>query len=466
MFSSSLVDELRRAIKDQQPILQSLNVSNSDSTATAVVLECTQKHLILTATGGTVIRSFDLDLTNPLVDTIGKLAANLARMAGVVAILDNDADPDHPSADIESFGPMNILVQAIPLRHRVFSDRDLHSILESAVLRHNPSMLVQTIPPGERGMVLQLAQSMVILRRATDASKRRGTSEAVADLLALAKYFEEQYVRDSRRLQRVIQSPQEPQGHRVGQGDILLGSLFRRSLRTGTMSPSAASIPPPPVVLCEPNDLDEADVNIRVRWERPTSTDSYSLELWRDSQPEVSRSLGSVSEDTGFSATYSESSELRRTTSVMACRLNGPWGIQAMSDEDISRNSRVVSELEPETDYYFRIFLSNVNGEFSRSNVVRFRTKPLRCRFRASSPLSATSAAATTVVTVNFDAAWGAFTTGHSMTLGEKTLTVTPVSGTQVTFVVPLFQNKGRKQLVVRSPTGLTHVLPGDFEVV
>jgi hypothetical protein len=231
------------------------------------------------------------------------------------------------------------------------------------------------------------------------------------------------------------------------------------------MSPSAASIPPPPVVLCEPNDSDEADVNIRVRWERPSVTDSYSIELWRDSTPEVSRSLGNVSEDSGFTAVYSETSELRRTTSIMALRLNGPWGLQAISDEDLSRSSSVVSDLEPDTDYYFRIFLSNVNGEFSKSNVVRYRTRPLRCRFRASNPLSATSAAAGTVITANFDTAWGVFTSGHVMTLGEKVLTVTPVSGTQVTFPVPTFQNKGRKQLVVRSPTGLFHVLPNDFEV-
>ena len=126
----------------------------------------------------------------------------------------------------------------------------------------------------------------------------------------------------------------------------------------------------------------------------------------------------------------------------------------------------MVQELEPETDYYFRVFLSNVNGEFSESNVVRMRTKPLRCRFRTTSPLSATSGAAAAVITVNFDASWGAYTISHSMTLGGKALTVTPVSGTQVTFPVPTFQTKGLKELVVYSPSGLHYVLPDPFEVV
>lgn len=190
MYSPSLLSELRRKIQDVHPTFQCLSVGVTDSMATRAVLECTQGHLILTCTGGTV-RGFDIDLLNPRFDTVGKLADQISRMTGMSAVLDNDVNRDHPSNDIDPFGPMDVLTQSFPLRHHYFSDIELQGLLQGAISRHNPSLTPQTLPRGEWELALTLAHAEVLRLKATDATKRKGTSETVSDLMALVRDLEE-----------------------------------------------------------------------------------------------------------------------------------------------------------------------------------------------------------------------------------------------------------------------------------
>ena len=286
--TSNLIDELRRRIRDTHPSVPALTIGvNAQGVGTAL-LEITQGHLIFTGSGGG-LRSFDLDLSSPLNATIGQLHDCIRRMPGMACVMNNHEDPGHLSMDLEAFGPRDVSIQGTQIRHRVFADQELVKILESALRRHNPSLTIYNVPAAEFELTLTLAQGMIAREMATDAAKRKNTSETVNDLLAIANSFEETYARDNRRLARVIQSPREGNANQTRQGDIMLGSLFRRSLRTGLMTPMAAALPVAPPNLAQPAEDDEEDDNVRVRWDRSPDPSLAGYELWMDTQPNVLR---------------------------------------------------------------------------------------------------------------------------------------------------------------------------------
>jgi len=117
--------------------------------------------------------------------------------------------------------------------------------------------------------------------------------------------------------------------------------------------------------------------------------------------------------------------------------------------------SFIVGKLEPETCYYFRLYIVDLNYETVGSNIVMIRTKALRCRF-AKNYVDKTMPAIGETVTVTFDPTRGPFTADHQLKMGEKVLTTTIVTPYQVTFVVPPFVNTDiHRDLTVISPSGL-----------
>ena len=468
--TASLIDELRRRIRDTLPSVHSLTIGvQTAGTVTSALLEVTHGHLIFTGSGGG-LRSFDLELTNPMNSTIGALHDSLQRMTGMVSVIDRLADPAHLSLDLESFGPRDISIQGTQLRHRTFSDQELIKILESALRRHNPSLTIYNLPPAEFELTLTLAQAMVAREKASDTVKRKNTSESVADLLSIANQYEEVYSRDNKRLARVIQSPKEGNANSTRQGDVMLGGTYRKNLRTGLMTPMSSALPIAPPNLYSPVDGDDEDDNVRVHWDRSPELGLSGYEMWMDTNPNVVR-LPSASRGLLFIQDREE--ETRITSSTFLGSIRGELGIFAGGGHSIRIvgrgiiTSAIVGNLEPSTEYHFRLFAMSVNGEVSASEVVEHRTRARRAKLAVSSPVLPLSAAAAVVVTVALHADWAPFTAAHTLTVGGKAVTVTIVAPRQVTFVVPTFVQKGYKDVVVTSPDGgLKSVLRDTFKVV
>lgn len=477
MPTVSLLSELRRRINDTRHIVPGLTIGTSEtSTSASVLLEITDGTLIVSVTGTALVQPVSVDLTQKSYETIGALAGALSRVTGLITQIPMDADEEHLAADLEEFGPIEARGQAATIKHRYFSDWELDQILEGAVRRHNPGMTVSTIPSSEHELVLLLAQAEVNRRRVTNAAKRRGTDTDVNSLLAIAAQFESTYDSDLRRLSRAIEPVREAPEGRIEEGDIMLGKMWRKSARTGFLTPMGAAQPPPAPRLLDVLDGDEEDTNVRVRWQRSEDEHFHSYELWRDTQENVERQREATSAwgvPTFGSTLDSATGAPRASTAKLVFRAFGGssnYTQQGFATFIESYGQLVTQfnspELEPETDYFFRMYVTDQNMNTVGSRVVRYRTKPLRTRWHSTLKALPVSGPAGTVVTCEFDTARGVFTTAHKLFIGGKTVTPTIVDPYTVTFVVPSFlQTREAKDLTVESPTGLKDILFSYFTV-
>lgn len=474
---TSYVAEFRRRIKDVRASCRALNVGVADRSVTRCIAELTNGHLILTPQGGSAV-PLDLNLTDSRYDTVGGLYQAISRAQGWSAQLDEDANKDHPSIDIEGFGPLDILGTGVQLVHHIFSDSELNELILRGLQRHNPQFTLVTMPPQEWAFVQPLAHAEVCRAQAYDASKRRGLDKDVDALLRLASSFETQYQEDTARLARAIQSPREANANLVDEGDVMLGQLHRLSLRTGFMSPIAKTLAPDAAVLLEPDVFDIEDDNVRVVWQRNKNVEFYSYELWMDASPDVIRSREGGLAYAGTPVAYPEPGDERRdgarreTSSQMVFRSFGANSNSARSSfstfvEEMGQLIRSfnVGRLESETTYYFRLYVIALNFNAVSSNIVSATTKPLRARFAQPNFTDKKRVTAADTVTLTLDSTKGAFTSQHKLRIGEKEVTPTIISPYSISFVVPTFQNKGLKELVITSPTKLIDVRAQAIEV-
>lgn len=489
MTQTSLLSELRRKIQDVRPSRRALSFGLTDENVTSAVAEVTNGHLIVNVAGGTA-PAIDFDLTNARYDTIGKLYQVLSRTTGYTAQRDEDANLDHPSIDVEPFGPLDVRSTGVDLNHHLFSDNELEEVLREAIQRHNPSLSTDTLPPQEWAFIFPLAQANICRIQAYDASKRKALDMEVNQLLALADSFERRYKEDTTRLARALQSPRETNSNIVDEGDVMLGKQVRRSLRTGFMSPTSQTLPPEAAVLLDPDEHDVEDDNARIVWQRNKNYDFYSYELWMDSRPDVVRTregglifagtpVAFLSQEDGTRA-----AARRLTTSQMVFRSFGGNSNSSRSSfstfvEEFGQliSAFSVGNLESETEYYFRLYIITINYVATSSNVVRVYTKPLRARFLplyrpdnqpgpTGVALSANAGPPGTVVTVQLDPTKGAFTTQHVFRIGEKVVTPSISGGGYVlSFTVPTFQIIGIKDVSIVSPTQLVSVINQAFTV-
>lgn len=461
--STSLLAELRRRIRDTRFAYRALSLSISDTNTTTAIVEITDGHLITTIAGGSA-PSLNLDLSNSRYDTLGKLYQVLSRAPGYVAQRDKEDSNEHASIDLEPFGPLDISSTGVDLAHHLFADSELEEILKTAIMRHNPSLTVSTLPPQEFAFVLHLAEAGVCRIQAMDVAKRRGTEKDVSALLQVASTFEDLYKTDTTRLMRTIQSPREANSNTMDEGDVVIGSLVRPSGRTGYMSPLSQTIPPDAAVLLDPDEHDVEDDNVRVVWQRNKNFSFYSYELWMDNRPDVVRSQEGTLVPPGVPFAITNQDTLRdgahrATTSKMVFRAYGPntastRSTYAMFVEEFGQliGNFAVSQLESQTDYYFRLYVVGGNYVAVASNVVKATTKALRAMFLRTYPvpnpqgpsgtaLSLTSGPPGTVVTCSLNNMKGAFTAQHVVRLGDKVVTATIINPYQFTFVVPAYQN-------------------------
>lgn len=483
-MSRGLVEKLRSRIKDERYKTPAFSIGIGDTTTTSAILEIDPRRFILTTTGGDV-PNIDFDLSDDRYNTVGRLGKALDAISGVTISFAEDIEFDHPSDDLQPLPATELVGKTYQVTHRLFSDSELISFVDEAAQRHNPGYDAGNIPFEEESLVLTLAQAGVVRHQAIDAAKRRGMAEDVGTLLDLARSIEEVYDKDSERLRRVIPSPTltQSQQNLMREGDVVIGQLVRRSPRNGYMTPMAASLPPDAAVLLEPRPGDVEDINARIRWQRNTEQDFYSYELWRDTQPDVQRSRQVVlfMERDIDPSDLNKSKFDRPTTSKLVFRSFGPnstrenrafsafiesFGqlVTSVIDRDY-RTSDNKYGLEPETEYFYRLYVVNVNGDAFASNILRIKTLPLRAKFAETNPIVPTSGVAGTVVTINCTN----LSEDCRVSIGGKQLinqVVTPGPVGTIVGVLPVFHTTTAKDVVLESPSGLFEIKMAAFTVL
>jgi hypothetical protein len=468
-METSLISELRRRIRDVGHTSRAFGLAVTDDSVSDAIAEVTNGHLIVSVSGSVTIPSLDIDLSRPQYETIGRLHQALSRTPGYRCTLDEDANLSHPSVDLESFGPVPVHETGVDLKHHRWSDLELDSIIHRATQRHNPSLNSTTLPSQEVEFVLQLAQAIIYRDLAGDAVKRKGLDTDVDQCLKLANDHEAAYRSDTARLARAIQSPKEANSSTMDEGDVVLGRNFRRSMRTGLQSPLSQALPPDAAYLLEPDSRDAEDTNLRVNWQQNRNYDFYSYELWMDFRPEVIREReGLISPAVPYAFLPDTPSPLlggvaRETSSRMVFRsygANSNFDTAAFATfvQELGQSIKafIVGKLEPETTYYFRLYVVNLNYQAVASNIVQLTTKPLRAMFKTNNYADRLSGPAGTVITFTLESAMGAVTTSHRFLFGPKELPMTILTPYTFTVTVPAFSNlTEKKDLTLISPTGL-----------
>jgi hypothetical protein len=464
MTTNSLIDKLRRRIKDDRPNVKAFTLSVTDSEAERAIAEVTMGHLIVKVVGGTA-KGVDFKLDDPRYATIGRLQQALSRLDGYTASADEDAQADHIALDIAPVAPTDIGTgrSAINLSHHIFSDSELEEVIDSAIQRHNPSFTLATLPEREETFVLMLAQADICRRQAYDTSKRRNLDTEVGDLVRLADSIEAGYQKDVQRLSRALVSPTEPVPSTMGGGDIVIGTAYRSSLRSGKRSPYAAQPGPTAPVFVELDPEDVEDENIRIRWARSGDNDFHHFELWMDTVSDVRTGTEDTSRrDTTYGPpVYYHYESLRRGTSNRVFNLSG--------SSILGQGARtyLVTELEPDCDYFFRLAVKDSGGGYAASDILPVRTKALRTRFAVQSFVSVFYGLPGTVVTLFFDQTRAPLTAGHVIRIGDKAVDFVIVDDFTATLVIPDFvQKRLPKYFVVESPSGLRDAPIIPFQVM
>lgn len=458
----SLLEELRVQIRDTGYVNTAFTLSVAGKPNVRASAEVNKYgRLVVTALEGAVF-SLDIDLNLPMYNTIGLLTSELQRIDNYIVSVSPEADLTHSSVDIEPFGPVQIGPNKVgaTFNTRLFSDKELWDIIRFATKRHNPSFEPENIPQAEEHLVLSLAKVDVLRRQAMEASKRRGLSLVVADLLSIADSTENTYYLDVSRLRKALYSPPEAPVNEMGEGDVVSGTLMARNWRTGSFAPRSQNLKPAAPRLLDVEDSDVEDTNVRVRWARNRDMDFWSYELWLDYEPYVSRDKTYVARwmaDRAPLAVYERSTTSKLvyvSNKANSTAFNVYPTIVDGSDQSVT--SFVVSELEPESDYYFRLYVTDRQNEAVGSEVIHIRTKPLRTILRALHTRKATTGS-----TVMFSTMGAQLTVDNQLYVGNKHVQFTVVGQTSGSFVVPQFTNyRTTKDVSIQSLSGLKSVLP------
>ncbi len=486
----SLVAQLRRRIKDERPSRTALRFACDDEAASDCLVNISDSGMFTTTTfNSREAADLSIDLSETPYNTVRKLAEYLQQQAGYAVTLEQDFEAEHPAVDLQIVGSMSVLRTAVSLKHHIFSNEELLEVLTKACTRHNISYTPTTLPRNEEELVLMLAHVDVNRRLAQDAAKRRNLELTVEQILQIATDIEWSYADTVKRQQRVIPTPKFDEGL-TEQGDVVIGTFVKRSMRSGFFSPMAGGLPPTKPILELPSSADVEDTKVRITWRRNTDLNFYSYELWRDTVPDVVRpkSLQLITDGPSLLRDQVKqpftSKLVFRSYGSHSNKDNIGWAtfieqagqlitefIDVGSGDGGPTGALTAPPLEPEMTYYYRLYTISLNYEVSESNVIAVKTKPMRAKMSSPSPITPTSGPAGTTVTVTGEGFTG-LTSGPipgSVTLGGKPVSgLVIVSDTKMTFTVPTFQNQAylnvNLDLVVTSPvTGLKDVYAQGF---
>ncbi len=466
---ATLITQLRQRLQDDRWTCPAFVITCLDKHASSCLLEVSNGNLRTTVLGGS---SNAVDLVVNLTTgypTVGKLLDflkstypaqyNVQAMQAVVE--------GHATIDLELMTNVDIARQPATIRTHRFSDIELEMLLRHGCYRHNPTYTVESLPTNEEYFVLTLAHIEGLRMQATDATKRRGLESDVQSLIALADAYERGYQADIKRIGKGIGPVKPPDEDSLGAGDVVLGEVSRLSLRSGAMGPGRANVGPQPIKIFDIDPLDVTDFAIGVRWQRSRHDHPYTIELWRDTQPNVRRSSNPSTNPT-------TSVRVWDSRAHYTSRAVDSWGTVDAVGELVTTffDGMIIPEasqpfptefpaLEPGTAYYYRLYLCDVNGEYSKSEVVSASTKTSRALLsRAGDALVPATGprAGATAITIN----GSGFVTGTTVTIGGKLATsIVIVSATQITAVTPATSQfaEANQDVVLQSPNGLKDVL-------
>lgn len=406
-----LVQALRSRVSDDRATVEAFSLGATGECKSAL-LEITNGFLVVTVEGGNSVRGIRFNLNDPKYNTVGRLIKELSRQRGYTCTESTlRAQANYPSLGLRSETGITEIAngEGHTLRHHIFSDEELNEYLTEAVTLHNPNYRVNTIPSAEHAYVLMKAQARCYRTLASDSARRRGLDTDAKIFLALAHDLEGQYDKEAKRMARIIPSAKIDES-KIGTGDFIQGSLSRRSLRSGFTAPHRTKVSIDPPVLLDLSDSDIEDVNIFLRWNKSTDDGFAYYELWRDTQSNVERGESGRLESspsgpaTPFRPATTQFS--RGGTSIQVMGLSGNTHLTGRLTTEFSQGgsgftsffdgivqptpgsgnaNSVGLPLEPEMDYYYRLYGVDRNGEILPSRVLHVRTKSIRARFARTS---------------------------------------------------------------------------------
>jgi hypothetical protein len=485
---NDLVSKLRLRLQDERASVAAFSLRVT-SPCKSSYLEITNGQLTITSEQPTQIRpTIRYNLSDPGHSTVGRLLRIFQDTEGFLAVPDVSIITNHASIDIAVDGIPDISKTDVTLRHHIFSDEELIDIISESISLHNPNYTtLASVPKNEYPYVLMKAQANAYRVIAADTAKRKGLDSEASTFLDLANDLEDQYARDRKRQERIIPAPKADES-KMGAGDVVSGMCTRRSLRAGYTSSYRNALPPIPPNLYDSADDDVEDTTVRLRWSQNRDQDFSYYEVWRDTQPNVDRSVSgrlanawpSNSAATGggpdlpISTQYSRASTAKQVLGVSAgANRISPifdgfffWTAAELSGSNIVNSgfidgllfnnpgSGVVDilgePLEPDTDYYYRVYAVNWNGEVVPSKVLKTHTKQLRAKFkRIANGVNSMSNAQNGVLDPNaISPVSGSIGGGTTITIQGNYFSTT---GLQI-----LINGKQCSNVIVSSPTLLT----------
>lgn len=344
-----LLNEFRRRIGDTAYTYVQCEISCDDETATVATLEVTDSHLITTVADSDSATALNLDLQQPEYGTIERLVHYINGLDGYAARVASDGEGIHVSDDLEIIAPKDILRRFVQLKSRRWSDSELEDFLLRAISKlsrdTNKKFDIVTMPSKMRDMLFLLATLGVYWDQINNATKRRGLDLSVDEFRSLHQAILDEYERALKSyLAQQAEAESEELEETGGSGDIILGTQYRRNLRTGRLTPSALS-PFPPAATLSAGFIGGG--KIQVVWTPVRMFNFHHYELWR-----------------GTTADLSNLSEVSRPVGAIA-----PTGVKITSEYAPERTLWVdggTSPLPPGT-YYYRLYTYNNNGQYMSS---------------------------------------------------------------------------------------------------
>jgi len=352
--TGGMLDEFRRQIGDTSPTYVQCEVVCDDPLATKALVEVTDSDIVFTVEGGTAT-GFELDLTQPATDTIEKLCATIRTHEKFSASVASDGEGVHASSDLEIIPPKDCLRRKVQLRSRRWSDSELETILSAALIKLNRdtglNYTLLNVPSKLKDLLFLLGTIGQYWDQINNATKRRAVDFRVEDFRTLHQSLLDEYDRAIKAYKDVqppaIGTLTQEQIDEMTSGEVIIGTQYRRNLRTQRITPSIAlPFPAAETILATV----VGGGKIRLDWSRSHSPAFHHYEVWR-----------------GTTADVSNISEISRPVGALPVT-----GTKIAMVPVVERTLWVdggTSPLPPGT-YYYRLYVYDVNGNWSASDIV------------------------------------------------------------------------------------------------
>lgn len=328
-----LRNRLRNAIKDtayRLPVLQLSIVDEASSAAVTSLYESGEpavKKFKVTVTGGTA-PSIDWFLTNSLYSTLGELARALSVLTNYQIIINEDIDEAMLSTELRLELETSCLLTEVQFNTRAFSDIELDDIITDSMYEHNPNFTMENIPTTEEPIILILAQIKCFYVLAGDSAKFyaiTGQDSSIDPSIRTSRYLDvirQLEARYTALVQRLGLKPIDDEGSgSVTVGQIMVQRKRDRSFKGDSYVPELAA----PVIAVQ----SVTSSGCEIYWPRFKTNRLRKYEIYYSTNSSVTPDTGTILK-TGYNA-----------------------------DECFY----TVTDLNPETVYYFRMVVYDTNWE-------------------------------------------------------------------------------------------------------